>query len=123
MNAYTFDTPSPTCPVCHRAHAIKPHRLLRGLLTCQYCRERLVVSRSGHYVRDPFTFKQLMAEQRLRQQSHPLARIWRDCQRPNSLLIAIISGVVLLGAAFTVTHTMSRGDLDQPPASTLRLER
>ncbi len=100
MNAHFFDASSQTCPVCHRSGAIKPHKLIKGLLTCQHCRERLVVSCSGHYVRDPFAFKQLNQGQLLRQQSHPLARFWRDFKVSSQpFLLATLGSAVLVGIA------------------------
>lgn len=106
MNARTFDTRNPICPVCHRTGTIKPHKILTGLLICQHCRERLVVSCSGHYVRDPFTFKNLAIEQRLRRDSRPFARMCRDAHvaKP-SLLLALLGSMVLLGAYLTAYPT------------------
>jgi hypothetical protein len=37
-----------------------------------------VVTKSGHYVRDPFILKPFISSQLLRRQSHPLARVIRD---------------------------------------------
>jgi len=99
MNAHTFDTDSPVCPLCHRPGVIKPHKLLKGLLTCQNCRERLVVSWSGHYVRDPFTLNHLATGQMLRRESRPLARIQRDFR----LIIPSIVWTVLGSAIFMGT--------------------
>nr|WP_290221439.1 hypothetical protein [Trichocoleus desertorum] len=97
MNAHTFDHDAVICPLCHREGRIRPHRLLNGLLTCPQCRERFVVSRSGHFVRDPFTLKRLADSRTLRRQSHPFARILRDFGLArNPSLLAIASSVVLL---------------------------
>ncbi len=77
-------------------------KMVRGLLTCDHCRERLVVSWSGHYVRDPFTIRQLASSQRLRRQSRPLARILRDSgltRHPS--LMTIISSLLLAGITVT----------------------
>ncbi|SRR5579883_207388 len=126
MNAYTFDTPSPVCPICHRAGVIKPHKLLKGLLTCQNCRERLVVSWSGHYVRDPFTFNHLATGQMLRRESHPLARIRRD-YRLNSLSIVwtVLGSAIFLGTVMFLVQTAPiRPKPSAPlPASQTRVER
>ncbi|MCL6432812.1 MAG: hypothetical protein K6T90_01135 [Leptolyngbyaceae cyanobacterium HOT.MB2.61] len=125
MNAHTFDPLSPTCPICHRADAIKPHRLLRGLLICQYCRERLVVSWSGHYVRDPFAFKHLMTGQWLRQQSHPLARIRRDFKTAsNPILLVVLSSVVFLGTALVLLQgsPSEQSRPNQLPSSTTEIK-
>ncbi|NJP09517.1 MAG: hypothetical protein HC866_08535 [Leptolyngbyaceae cyanobacterium RU_5_1] len=100
MNAPTFDTHSSICPICHRRGAVKSHKLIAGLLTCQYCRERLVVSWSGHYVRDPFAFRHLNVERTLRRDSHPLSRILRDLGATRSaFLIAALAGTALIGVS------------------------
>ncbi|MGA7937130.1 MAG: hypothetical protein WCA35_26500 [Kovacikia sp.] len=115
MNAHTFNTSSPTCPICHRHNAVKPHKLLRGLLTCQYCRERLVVSWSGHYVRDPFTLKPFISGQMLRRESRPIARLWRDFKLSSyPWLLAILGGAMLFGSAVL----LSQGSTSEthPPA-------
>lgn len=120
MNAHTFDHDAVICPLCHRAGRTKPHRLLNGLLTCPQCRERFVVSRSGHFVRDPFTLKQLADSRTLRRQSHPFARILRDfglARHPS--LLAIASTAVLLGLTlaavtdWTVPQNSLRGTVNQ----------
>lgn len=103
MSADTFDSPVPSCPICHRNGAVKLNTVVRGLLTCQHCQERLVVSWSGHYVRDPFTLRHLTATRMLRRESHPIARILRDFGLNKSApFIAIASGVVLLGILLPV---------------------
>lgn len=108
MSAYTFDTPSHDCPICRRAGAAKPHKLITGLLTCQHCRERLVVTWSGHYVRDPFARKQLASGQQLRRESHPFARMRRDFKlTTHPLLLAVLGGAVFFGTAFAVAQTTS----------------
>lgn len=99
MNAPPFDTHSPSCPVCHRPGIKRPHKVLTGLLTCHHCRARLVVTWSGHYVRDPFTLKHLTAEQTLRRYSHPLYRILRDVRLARySIFLVLFAGTLLLGA-------------------------
>ncbi len=98
MNADTFDCPSSPCPVCHKMSGLRSLKMVNGLLTCPACRERLVVSVSGHYVRDPFTLRQRVTGQMLRRQSRPLARILRDSgiSKPASLL-ALVSSLLVLG--------------------------
>ncbi len=97
MNADSCNSRSESCPICGRSDGIQVSRVV-GLLSCQHCRERLVVSWSGHYVRDPFTLRQLFAEQMLRRQSRPLARIFRDFGIAKySLLVAALGGVVCIG--------------------------
>lgn len=125
MSAHTFDTPSHNCPICRRAGAAKPHKLISGLLTCQHCRERLVISWSGHYVRDPFAARQLTSGQKLRRESRPLARICRDFKlTTHPLLLAVLGGAVFLGTAFAVSQTIPLGQpssiQDSPTASKVR---
>lgn len=106
MNAHTFDRHS--CPICHRSGTVRHHKFLTGLLTCEYCRERLVVSWSGHYVRDPFALKQMTSERMLRRASSPLARICRDFRLSDSpLALAVLGGVVLLGMAIASLQSIS----------------
>lgn len=98
MNAPTFDNYS-QCPVCRRSGNTKPAKSLTGLLTCKYCQERLVVSWSGHYVRDPFHLRRLQdVERMLRRESHPFYRILRDSglNRPN-FFVAFLAGTLLFG--------------------------
>lgn len=102
MNAHTFDNDAVICPLCRRADRMRPHRILNGLLTCPHCRAKFVVSRSGHFVRDPFTLRRLDLSRTIRRQSHPLARICRDVglSRPPSL-VALLGGAIALGLAWT----------------------
>ena len=107
MNAPTFDAHSPTCPVCHRSNLVKSGKLLTGLLVCQHCRERLVISWSGHYVRDPFHLRQLGVERSLRRDSHPFYRILRDLRfTPPHVLVAILAGTLLVGLISVVTEQL-----------------
>ncbi|MGC8714038.1 MAG: hypothetical protein ACP5RH_16755 [Leptodesmis sp.] len=100
MNAPSFDTHSSSCPICHRPGITPPHQVLTGLLTCPHCRARLVVSWSGHYVRDPFTLKHLTAERTLRRSSHPLSRMLRDLRLTRrSLVLTLFAGTLLLGVS------------------------
>jgi hypothetical protein len=74
--------------------------MVSGLFTCPHCHSHLVISWSGHFVRDPFSLKQLSVGKMLRQQSRPLARIQRDfgIGKPLSL-IALLGSAVVLGFA------------------------
>lgn len=80
MNAdtFNFESHSPTCPICHRVQVLPLGSFKSGLYICPHCHQRLVVSKSGHYVRDPFILKPFISSQLLRRQSHPLARVMRD---------------------------------------------
>lgn len=96
MNTHTFGNHSVTCPICQRTGSLKLVKICNGLFTCPSCQERLVVTWSGHYVRDPFNGKQVMLAHLLRRQSRPWARILRDfgfVKRP-SVLIALGSAIL-----------------------------
>ena len=103
MNTHTFGNYSVTCPICQRAGNPRRVKVGNGLFTCPYCQERLVVTWSGHYVRDPSNGKRVVA-QVLRRQSSPFARILRDfgfAKRPH-LLIAVGSAILLGVSAITL---------------------
>ncbi|MBK1987078.1 hypothetical protein A0J48_005925 [Sphaerospermopsis aphanizomenoides BCCUSP55] len=107
MNIHTFDNNYVTCPICQRNNRTKPVKTYIGLFTCPYCQERLVVCQSGHYVRDPFIWKQILMASALRRQSRPLARMIRDLvliQRP---LVALAMGGVILLATIAATQEMT----------------
>jgi hypothetical protein len=76
-----------------------------GLYICPYCQERLVISWSGHYVRDPFTLRHLEIGRTLRRQSRPLARILRDVglTKPSSFL-GILAGAALAGVTIATVE-------------------
>ena len=78
MSTNTFHDHYVTCPICQRNNRTTPIKSYIGLFSCPYCQEKLVVCQSGHYVRDPFIWKQMMISSALRRQSRPLARIIRD---------------------------------------------
>ncbi|WP_026100182.1 hypothetical protein [Fortiea contorta] len=116
MNTHTFDNHYVTCPICQRNGMPEPVKTCIGLYTCPYCQERLVVSQSGHYVRDPFTLKQIMISSALRRQSRPLARIVRDfilLKRP-VVALAVGGAIVLSIIAMTQQNT----NYNQQPIST-----
>ncbi len=70
---------------------------------------------SGHYVRDPFTFRQIMLSQSLRRQSRPLARIVRDFILLKHPAIALaVGGAIFLGI-ITMTQTNTTFDHQQLP--------
>ncbi len=105
MNTPTFKSHYVTCPICNRSSALPPAEMFNGLFTCPHCHSHLVISWSGHYVRDPFAIKQLSMGQSLRRQSRPLARLRRDLCRQYLPLLAIASSVVLLGFAISGLDT------------------
>jgi hypothetical protein len=99
MSVYTYDSDAATCPVCHhRVSLPQPMHLVSGLLTCPQCRVRLVRSRSGNFVRDPFTGQRAPTGQALRRQSRPFARLLRDAGITRSpSVVTIVGGLMLLG--------------------------
>ena len=82
---------------------MNPSQMLGGLYTCPHCQARLVISLSGHYVRDPFSFRQTSVEQLLRRQSRPLARILRDVglTKPSSIM-ALLASAMVAGVTFAM---------------------
>ncbi|MFM7447544.1 MAG: hypothetical protein ACKO24_02965 [Leptolyngbyaceae cyanobacterium] len=119
MNADSIKRFSSNCPICHHPTALRPHKLLTGLLTCEYCRRRLVVSWSGHYVRDPFALKSLSNGRQLRRASHPLARVGRDVlASPRSRVIVVLGTALLIGLAL-VTQQQQWFNSESSPRSTL----
>ncbi|WP_072218005.1 hypothetical protein [Leptolyngbya sp. NIES-2104] len=108
MNADTFDRDSNACPVCHRTGGLPSVKSVGGLLTCPHCRSRLVVSLSGHYVRDPFRTKKLSSQQ-LRKQSRPIARIFRDSGlAKHSPLLAIVGSLLVVSFSMAVLSQVER---------------
>jgi len=98
MNAPTFKSHSVTCPICHRSSTIPPTGIYTGLFSCPHCHSNLVISWSGHFVRDPFTLNPLMVGKMLRRQSRPFARLRRDLGVAKYLsMFAILGSAVCLG--------------------------
>jgi hypothetical protein len=116
MNAHLFDSRSTQCPFCHRLSRGKQGEVLSGLMVCPHCQERLVVSWSGHYVRDPFTLKRVETEHMLRRQSQPLARFVRDfgIVKPLSVLTLLGSFVCISLALVNVNGVADSRDILQP---------
>ena len=111
MNTHTFGNHSVTCPICQRSGNLKPFKMCNGLFTCPYCQERLVVSWSGHYVRDPHNCNQVIITHVLRRQSRPWARIVRDfgsLARP-SVILAVGSAILLGASVITIERFSSSG--------------
>ena len=86
-----------------------------GLFTCPYCQERLVVCQSGHYVRDPFIFKQIMISSALRRQSRPLARIIRDFVLFKRPVVALVLGSAIVLSLIAVAGRGTNHDLQILP--------
>jgi hypothetical protein len=107
MDAHISNSHSRVCPICDRAGTVRSRRNITGFLNCQHCRERLVVSWSGHYVRDPFTCKPL-SEQVLRRESRPLARIRRDLPSfASSFVLVVVGGAIFASTAFLLLQNVS----------------
>ena len=104
MNTHIFDNHYVTCPICQRNATPKPLKTCVGLFSCPYCQEKLVVCQSGHYVRDPFTIKQMMVSSELRRQSSPLARIVRDFIFLKRPMVALAVGSFMLLGTIAVTQ-------------------
>lgn len=104
MNAPTYNTHSVTCPICNRSSVVGPVGMVSGLFTCPHCHSHMVISWSGHFVRDPFSLKQLTVGKMLRRESRPLARIQRDLGIGKRLpLLALLGSAVFLGFAIAAT--------------------
>jgi hypothetical protein len=112
---HTFDNHYATCPICQRSNRTKPIKTYIGLFTCPFCQERLVVCKNGHYVRDPFTWKQMMIAAALRRQSQPLARIIRDFVVIKRPVIALAVGSAILLTIIMTTQQITNYDHEVLP--------
>ncbi|QSJ19022.1 hypothetical protein JYQ62_09945 [Nostoc sp. UHCC 0702] len=121
MNIHTFDNHYVTCPICQRNARPKPIKSYIGLFSCPYCQERVVVCRSGHYVRDPFTLKQMLICSALRRQSSPIARIIRDFILLKRPLVALAVGSAILLSMIAVTQQSTSYD-QQPLLGTEKIK-
>jgi hypothetical protein len=112
MNIHTFDNHYVTCPICQRNASAKLGKTYIGLFSCPYCQQKLVVCPSGHYVRDPFTLKQIMICAALRRQSSPLARIIRDFVLLKRPVLSLAVGIAVFLSMLTITQKNT--NYDQP---------
>lgn len=115
MSTNTFHNHYVTCPICQKNNRTKPIKSYIGLFTCPYCQEKLVVCQSGHYVRDPFIWRQMMISSALRRQSRPLARIIRDfivIKRP--LLSLVVGSAIFFGIVTMTQDNMSHHGQEIP---------
>jgi galactose-1-phosphate uridylyltransferase len=110
MSTNTFHNHYVTCPICQRNNRTTPIRSYIGLFTCPYCQEKLVVCQSGHYVRDPFIWRQMMISSDLRRQSRPLARMIRDFISIKRPLLSLVLGSVVFLAIMTITQNNTSQD-------------
>ncbi|CEJ43931.1 hypothetical protein [Umezakia ovalisporum] len=114
MNIHTFDNHYVGCPICQRNAKQRLAESHIGLFTCPYCQQRLVVCRSGHYVRDPFMLKQIMLCSSLRRQSSPLARIIRDFILIKRPILSLAVGLAIFLTMMTVTQENTNYDPQFP---------
>jgi hypothetical protein len=117
MNIHIFDNHYVTCPICQRNNRTQPVKTYIGLFTCPYCQEKLVVCKSGHYVRDPFTWKQIMMSSALRRQSRPLARMIRDLVLLKRPLVALVMGGVILLTTVVMTQEKTSDNIPLLPGT------
>ncbi len=110
MNIHTFNNYYLTCPICQKNGAPKPVKSCVGLFNCPYCQEKLVVSQSGHYVRDPFILRQMIISSALRRQSRPLARIIRDFILLKRPLLALVVGSAIVFGTIGATQQSTFDD-------------
>lgn len=110
MSTNTFDNHYVTCPICRRNNRTTPIKSYIGLFTCPYCQEKLVVCQSGHYVRDPFIWRQMMIFLHFRRQSRPLARMIRDFISIKRPLLSLVLGSVVFLAIMTITQNNTSQD-------------
>lgn len=115
MSAEFSDRSCASCPICKNATVAVEGTALEGLLVCPSCGSRLVVSGSGHFVRDPFRWNARVASKLLRHQSHPLARLMRDSGfTPQSSVLVVFVSLLLLGITAAYSGSFSKM-VDQLP--------
>ncbi|PMB53333.1 hypothetical protein CEN39_05015 [Fischerella thermalis CCMEE 5201] len=113
MNTHTFDNHYLTCPICQNSTPT-PVKSYVGLFSCPYCHQRLVVCKSGHYVRDPFILRQIMVSSTLRRQSRPIARIIRDFFVFKSPLLAVVVGSAIVFGMISMYQQNRNSDTSSP---------
>jgi hypothetical protein len=131
MGTPAFDTHAIVCPHCARPSRHVPDEPLNGLYTCPNCKTRLVVSWSGHFVRDPATSHYYGLTRGLRRTGQPIKRAIREIgiMPIVGLIGAIAIGGLALANGFgqipsepdserpTRSNTELRSPLEQPPES------
>ena len=120
MNIHTFDNDYVACPICQRNAKQRLAESHIGFFRCPYCQQRLVVCRSGHYVRDPFMLKQIMLCSALRRQSSPLARIIRDFILIKRPILSLAVGLAIFLSIMTVTQQNTRYDQQFPTTENIQ---
>ena len=94
-----------TCPICQNNGEPRLIKSGSGLFTCPYCQERLVVSRSGHYVKDPFVWKQIIFCESSCNQRRRSSKTFRNSPLLKRSLVSLILIVsILAGMIFATQH-------------------
>jgi hypothetical protein len=117
MNIHTFDNNYVICPICQETNRTKIVKTCIGLFTCPYCQEKLVVCKSGHYVRDPFTWKKILISSALRRQSRPLARMIRELSLVKTYFLALTMGSAILFTTIAITQESTNSNQQVLPRS------
>lgn len=120
MNIHTFDNDYVACPICQRNAKQRLAESHIGLFSCPYCQQRLVVCRSGHYVRDPFMLKQIMLCSSLRRQSSPFARIIRDFILIKRPILSLAVGLAIFLSMITLTEQNTKYDQQVTPTEDIQ---
>ncbi|WP_088241229.1 hypothetical protein [Calothrix rhizosoleniae] len=93
-----------TCPICQNNGKSQLIKSGSGLFTCPYCQERLVVSHSGHYVRDPLAWKQTIFYESLRTHNRPNNKIFSKSVLFKRSLVSLILLVAMITGMIFVTQ-------------------
>ena len=94
-----------TCPICQNSGKPRLIKSGSGLFTCPYCQERLVVSHSGHYVRDPFVWKQIIFCESSCSQGRKSSKTLRNSPLLKRSLVSLILVIsVVTGMIFANQH-------------------
>ncbi len=120
MNIHTFNNDYVACPICQRNAKQRLAESHIGLFSCPYCQQRLVVCRSGHYVRDPFMLKQIMLCSSLRRQSSPFARIIRDFILIKRPILSLAVGLAIFLSMITLTEQNTKYDQQVTPTEDIQ---
>lgn len=107
-----------TCPICHHTQATQAGSRVSGLVRCYRCQACLIISQSGHYVRDPLNDVNSVSLDRFHRRRTPQGR-WGKFNHPT---IVILLGSVMLGglALSQVMELSPRFSLDEFGASLVR---
>ena len=104
MNINISDGNHLRCPICRGSNTKKAFGTYIGLFTCPFCHERLVVCKSGHYVRDPFGWRKIVLESALRHQSKPISRLVRDLFSLKRYLFVVGMGIGIVLTTIVITE-------------------